>query len=86
MNFFIKKNVRMLHSSCINTLQLTYLVSCLCAQCDHWESAFICSCITSLDFLVLPLLLKSIINGIKQLRFWRDGSGGFEAMFPGLLA
>lgn len=36
-------------------------------------------CIRSLGFLVHPLLLKSIINEIRQLRFWREGTGGFEA-------
>lgn len=49
--------------------------------CAHVKSAPTCSCITSLDFLVPSPLLKSIINEIKQLRFWRDGTGGFEAMF-----
>lgn len=33
------------------------------APCAHGESALARSCITWLDFLVLPPLLKSIING-----------------------
>lgn len=50
-------------------------------SCTHDKSDPTCSCITSLDFLVPSPLLKSIINEIKQLRFWRDRTGGFQAMF-----
>lgn len=65
--------------SCYTTLYIPCALPL--RPCAHVEFAPTCSCITSLDFLVLPPPFKSIINEIKQLRFWRDGAGGFEAMF-----
>lgn len=56
----------------------------LCTPCTHEEAALSHTCITSLHFLVLPPLLKSIISGIYQLILPRDETGGFEAMCLGL--
>ena len=59
------------------SLQPSYLARRRWAPCARGESALTRSCITSLDFLVLAPLLKSIISGIKQLRFLgRDGTEG----------
>lgn len=61
------------------THQRHTLRACFCLRV-FVRVPFQCACITSPEFLFLPLLLKSIINEIKQLRFWREGTRGFEAM------